>query len=835
MLIGDDERRRVVEDWNDTAAAYPADRCIHQLFEAQAALTPDAPAVTYGGEALTFRELDERANRLARHLAGLGVGPEVRVGLCLERGLEVMVAILGVMKAGGAYVPVDPSHPAERIGYVMEDSAVGIIITQERLAARLPASDGVRIIPMDREWDAIAAESSAPVESGVTSENLAYVIYTSGSTGRPKGVAMHHRGVANYIDWGIRCYGADAGSGAPVFSSMAVDLTITNLLPLFCGHPVHFLPEENAVEALADAIRRQPGYGLIKITPSHLALLNGMLAPEDLRGAAKTLVVGADFLNAEPTVFWQEHAPDVRLMNEYGPTETVVGCSAYVLPNGLHRVGPVPVGGAIQNLTFFVLDARMEPVPVGLPGELYIGGAGVARGYLGRPGLSAEKFVPDPFAEPGARMYRTGDRARWLAGGNLVILGRTDNQVKIRGYRVELGEVEAALRAHPDVSAALAVMREDVPGDRRLVAYVVGRADADALRDHLRATVPEYMIPGAFVTLDALPRTPTGKLDPKTLPAPEYGAAGDRYVAPRTPVEETLAAIWADVLRAERVGVEESFFELGGDSILSIQVVSRARRAGVAITPRQLFEHPTIAGLASLARGAAEAPRAEQGRVEGGVTPTPIQAWFFEQGHGSPWHENQSVLLAVPGEAAAVLDAALAAVLEHHDALRLRFRRAAAGWEQWHAPETGIALERVDLSALAGDEQDRALEAAAAERQAGLRLEEGPLGRAVLFDRGERGAVLFLVLHHLVVDGVSWRILRDDLERACAQLAAGEPVDLGEKTTSYREWSQALEAYAAGEALRAEAAHWLAQGPEGVAALPVDGEGGPGRWTARAP
>ncbi|MFL5543033.1 MAG: condensation domain-containing protein, partial [Longimicrobiaceae bacterium] len=389
-------------------------------------------------------------------------------------------------------------------------------------------------------------------------------------------------------------------------------------------------------------------------------------------------------------------------------------------------------------------------------------------------------------------------------------------------------EVEAALRAHPAVSAALAVMREDVPGDRRLVAYVVGEVEAEALREHLRATVPEYMVPGAFVTLDALPRTATGKLDPKTLPAPEYGSAEGRYVAPRTPVEATLAAIWAEVLRAERVGVEESFFELGGDSILSIQVVSRARRAGLAITPRQLFEHPTIAGLAALAREAAGAPRAEQGRVQGEVALTPIQAWFFEQGHGSPWHENQSVLLSVPGEAAAVLDAALAAVLEHHDALRLRFRRGAAGWEQWHAPETGIALERVDLSAQAGDEQDRALEAAAAERQAGLRLEEGPLGRAVLFDRGEGGHVLFLALHHLVVDGVSWRILRDDLERACAQLAAGEPVELGEKSTSYREWSRALEAYAAGEALRAEAAHWLAQGPDGVAPLPVDGEGGPG-------
>ena len=612
-LIGADERRRVVEEWNATGAAYPGDRCIHELFEAQAARTPGAVAVTFGAESLTYRELDERANRLARHLAGVGVGPEVRVGLCLERGVEVMVAILGVMKAGGAYVPVDPSHPAERIAYVMDDSGVSVAVTQERLRDRLPAAGGVRVVAIDAEWEAIAAAGAEPVGSGVTSENLAYVIYTSGSTGRPKGVAMHHRGVANYVDWGIRHYGADAGNGAPVFSSMAVDLTLTNLLPLFAGHPVHFLPEENAVEALADAIRRRPGYGLIKITPTHLTLLNEMLTPQDLRGSTKTLVVGADFLSAEPTVPWQEHAPEVRLMNEYGPTETVVGCSAYVLPNGVHRVGPVPVGGAIQNLTFFVLDGRMEPVPVGLPGELYIGGAGVARGYLGRPGLSAEKFVPDPFAGEGARMYRTGDRARWLEGGDLVILGRTDNQVKIRGYRVELGEVEAALRTHPEVTAALAVMREDVPGDRRLVAYVVGGVEAEALREHLRAAVPEHMVPGAFVKLDALPRTPTGKLDPKTLPAPEYGEAAPEDGGPRNEVEARLLAIWEEMLGVEGIGPTRNFFDLGGNSFLALRLLARVNREmGSSLQVADLFTGATVRQMAdTILRHARPEPAAE--------------------------------------------------------------------------------------------------------------------------------------------------------------------------------------------------------------------------------
>jgi amino acid adenylation domain-containing protein len=607
-LMSPTERDRVA-GWNRTTARYAAERCIHQWLEAQAARTPDAPAVLFGEERMTFGELDAGANRIARHLAGLGVGLETRVGVCLERGLDMMPAILGVMKAGGAYVPIDPSHPAERMSYVMEDAGVRVLLTQAGLRDRVPAAEGTAVVCLDRERARIAAESAAPLETGVTSENLCYVIYTSGSTGRPKGVAMHHRGVSNYIHWGIRHYGADTGSGAPVFSSMAVDLTITNLLPLFCGHPVHFLPEENAVEALADAIRRQPGYGLIKITPTHLALLNDMLGPDDLGRSTKTLVVGADFLNAEPTVFWQEHAPGVRLMNEYGPTETVVGCSAYELPNGVHRAGPVPVGGAIQNLTFHVLDGGMEPVPVGLPGELYIGGVGVARGYLGRPALSAEKFVPDPFGEAGARMYRTGDRARWRADGNLMILGRTDNQVKIRGYRVELGEVEAALRRREGVAACLAVMREDVPGDRRLVAYVVGdanAADPSALRGHMLASVPEYMVPSAFVRLDALPQTPTGKLNPRMLPPPVYVTTADA-IAPRSDLERQVAEVWTSVLALPELGVHDNFFDLGGTSLLLYRVYSRLREIRPDLRLVDLFRYTTVESLA--AHMAAETPR----------------------------------------------------------------------------------------------------------------------------------------------------------------------------------------------------------------------------------
>ncbi|HEU0077693.1 MAG TPA: amino acid adenylation domain-containing protein, partial [Longimicrobiaceae bacterium] len=606
-VVGPRELRQVVEEWNRTGVEFPADRCIHQLFAEQAERTPHAVAIVYGDGALTYRELDQRANRLAHHLAGLGVGPEVRVGICLERSLELMVAILGVMKAGGAYVPVDPANPADRIGYVLEDSGVTALLTQARLRERMPVHDGVRVVEVDGEWGEAACPGAEPPASGVTAENLCYVIYTSGSTGRPKGVAMHHRGVCNYIHWGIPAYGADRGSGAPVFSSMAVDLTITNLLPLFAGRPVRFLREESSVEALAEALRERAGFGLIKITPTHLALLNPLLTPEEAQAAAATLVVGADLLNAEPTVFWQENAPGVRLMNEYGPTETVVGCSAYTLPNGVHRAGPVPVGGPIQNLTFFVLDERMQPVPVGSPGELYIGGVGVARGYLGRPALSAEKFVPDPFAEPGARMYRTGDRARWLEGGNLMILGRTDNQVKIRGYRVELGEVEAALLELPSVREAVVLAREDVPGERRLVAYLVPAAGEAPTTSELRASllerVPEYMVPSVFVTLERLPLNTGGKLDRRALPepGPERPELDQEYVAPRDDVEAALAEIWSEVLQVDVVGVRDDFFELGGNSFMAVRLMSRIeKRFGPALPLATLIQAGTIEKIAEL-------------------------------------------------------------------------------------------------------------------------------------------------------------------------------------------------------------------------------------------
>ncbi|HEX2076319.1 MAG TPA: amino acid adenylation domain-containing protein [Longimicrobium sp.] len=612
-LLRAGERAQVVAEWNATERPCPH-ACIHELFEAQARRTPDAVAVVCGDERMTYAELDAAANRMAHHLRRRGAGPEVRVGLCMERAPELMAAFFGILKAGAAYVALDPGHPAERLSYMLRDSGARLLLTQSRVEARLPA-DRPETLFVDRTADEIAAEPDDRPESGARPENLAYVYYTSGSTGRPKGVAMHHYGPANYFAWGTEAYRANQGRGAPVFSSMAVDLTLANFIPLFCGERVELLPEGPGVEALAEAIRRAPGFSMIKITPTHLSLLNHVLAPEDAARSTRTLVIGADNLLAEPTHFWRRHAPGVRLLNEYGPTETVVGCSLYEIPADRHDRGRIPIGRPIDNLTMYVLDAHLQPLPPGVPGELYIGGVGVARGYLGRPGLTAEKFVPDPFAaEAGARFYRTGDRARFLADGDIEFLGRVDFQVKIRGYRIETGEIESVLAAHPSVRAALVMAREDVPGDRRLVAYVdaaPGTLSVDDLRRALREKVPEYMVPAAFVVLDGFPTGSTGKVDRRSLPAPAAEARdgdADGYAAPVTPAERALAELWEEVLNVRPVGVDDDFFALGGHSMLAVRLMSEVRRRmGAELPLSSLFERPTVRRLAPLLDSPAKA------------------------------------------------------------------------------------------------------------------------------------------------------------------------------------------------------------------------------------
>ncbi|HEX7242123.1 MAG TPA: amino acid adenylation domain-containing protein, partial [Longimicrobiaceae bacterium] len=633
-IFGDDERRRVLEEWNATEAEYPAGLCVHELFEAQARRTPAAAAVVAPGERLTYAELDERADRLAHALRGLGVGPDARVGLFLERGAEVVVAVLGILKAGAAYVALDPGYPDERLLFMLEDAGAAVLVTHAPLEGRLGAFGGARVdvdtphprpLPHkgggEHDYDTTEGEDRSvemPLPrngggwrargepgGGLSPDNLCYVIYTSGSTGTPKGVLGTHRGVVNYLTWFDREVLGEEGFDLPLVSRLSFDAHVRQLFPpLLRGGAVWVLPEETVTDPaalLAElAGRERVSFGGVPSLWS--AMLERVRSGETPKpGGLRAVLLGGEALSPELVERTLATFPGVAVWNHYGPTEATVNTTVARLGAG----EAVHVGRPVANVRVYLLDAHGGPVPVGVPGELYVGGAGVSRGYLGRPELTAERFVPDPFsAEAGARMYRSGDRVRWREEGTLEYLGRTDQQVKVRGFRIEPGEIEGALRAHPGVRDAVVVAREDEPGERRLVAYVTGREGAEAptseeLRAHLRERLPDYMVPAAFVALERIPLTPNGKTDRRGLPAPEAGSEEAGEEEPRTPAEEILAGIFAEVLKLDRVGARQGFFELGGHSLLATRVVSRVRAAfGIELPLRAVFEAPTVAGLA---------------------------------------------------------------------------------------------------------------------------------------------------------------------------------------------------------------------------------------------
>ena len=601
-----EERHKLLIEWNATGAAYPRDKYVHELFEEQAARTPDAVAVVHGGRTLTYSQLNARANQLAHHLRGLGVGPEALVAICVERSLEMVVGLLAILKAGGAYVPMDPSYPQERLAYMVKDSVPAALLTLAHLKDILPA--GANSLPT------IALGTGAPLWAGMPDSNpdraglrgdhLAYVIYTSGSTGMPKGVMVEHRHLYNYLYWAWHFYAPAAG--AAVSSSLSFDATVTSIFtPLLCGGALQIVPEGSEIDGLGKLLCGNGYAGLVKITPAHLDAVGRTVAAEEKQPSASLFVVGGEALAPSTVRLWQQMQPDVRIVNEYGPTETVVGCVVYEVPADFPLAATIPIGRPIANTQIYILDARGDPAPIGVGGELYIGGAGVARGYLNRPDLTAERFVADPFsAEPGARMYKTGDLGRWTADGIIEYLGRNDFQVKIRGFRIELGEIEARLAECEGVSEVNVIAREDSPGDKRLATYYVADAKIrpEALRAHLLVSLPEYMVPAAYVRLDRMPLTHNGKLDRKALPAPDSGAyALDAYEAPAGPVEEKLARIWSGVLGLDRIGRYANFFDLGGHSLLAIRMLTLIEAEfGHSLNLTSLFRAPSIATLGQL-------------------------------------------------------------------------------------------------------------------------------------------------------------------------------------------------------------------------------------------
>ncbi|HYO90249.1 MAG TPA: amino acid adenylation domain-containing protein, partial [Pyrinomonadaceae bacterium] len=617
------ERETLLVDFNRTAAEFPRHLCLHQLFEEQAARSKDDPALIFKDSSMSYGELDRRANQLARYLRTLGVGPDHVVGLYLERSPLMVVALLATLKAGGAYLPLDPGYPQERLAYMLEDAQVSVLLTTTEMKERLDLQVA-HVVCLDADANNFAEESEAPLSCEVQPNHLAYVIYTSGSTGRPKGVMITHRGAVNYLSWATTVYQVNEGAGAPVHSSIGFDLTVTSMFtPLLSGRSVILIAEEAGLHGLRDVLRRQGNLSLLKITPAHLEMLSQSLPGEEAMGATRTLVIGGEALSGESLQFWKQYAPQTQIVNEYGPTETVVGCCTYQFAAGETQPGAVPIGRPIANTQIYVLNEEGQPVPVGIVGEIFIGGEGVARGYLNHPELTAEKFIPDSISgEKGRRLYRSGDLGKFLTEGHIEYVGRADAQVKVRGYRIELGEIESIIISQQGVRDAVVIAREDAAGEKVLLAYVVQADDAlrgvEELKAELRRHLPEYMIPVALIQMEALPLTTNGKIDRKALP--EYQAGEFAAVAPeqaaQTPIEEIVAGVWAEVLGLKNVGVNTSFFELGGHSLLALRLVSRLQSAfQIELAVDAVFEAPTVSGLAGVIENLVRANEAHTPRI----------------------------------------------------------------------------------------------------------------------------------------------------------------------------------------------------------------------------
>jgi len=822
-MLSDEERQLVLGEFNPPERPGPT-QTVCELFEERVRQTPDDIALVCETETLNRRELNARANQLAHHLMKLGVGPDVPVGLCLERSVDLIVALLGILKAGGAYVPLDPGLPQSRRSMILEEAGVRVLVSRAELSAGLDS----QLVCLTTDADVIAAESADNPSRKISDQNLAYVIFTSGSTGRPKGVAVEHRQIQNYTNAIWETLDLPAGSSFASVSTIAADLGNTAVFSALCkGGTLHLIAEEDSSDPdrLAEYFKKNE-IDCLKIVPTHLAALLSAADPAAIL-PRRCLVLGGEACAWSLIEKIASLKPACAVLNHYGPTEATVGALTNRVGDRLYSSETVPLGRPLTNVRAYILDHRMKPAPIGVPGELHLAGAGLARGYINRPDGTAEKFVPNPFGNAGDRLYKTGDRARYLPDGKIEFLGRVDHQLKIRGFRIEPGEIERALLSRNEVDACVVIGREDQPGDKRLVAYVVRRAGEKAGASDLRAflvrSLPEYMVPSAFVFFDRLPLTPNGKVDRAALPAPAHSRSDEKvYTPPRNPVEGTLAQIWSSVLNVDQVSINDNFFELGGDSILIIQIVARANRAGIRLSPRQMFQHQTIAELAEIA-GTATVATAQQEAVTGRVVLTPVQARFFEVTKHQPHHYNQSVLLEVHGTAdAAVLAKAVEKLLLHHDALRLRFVAEKDGWQATiSAPDHDVPFEVVDLSGLDEAEQSRAVETNAARLHASLNLQEGPLMRVALFDRGpQRSSYLLIVIHHLAVDGVSWQILLEDLQSLYKQLS------LPSKTTSFQHWAERLSEHARSAVLREELPYWLAIGDHSPVRLPLDKDGG---------
>jgi len=789
-VMGAEERQRLLVTYNAAATATAIRRTIHELFEEQAARGGSNTAVRLHDQALTYETLNQRANQLARFLQNeYGIQRGDVVGVVIERSPFTIAGLLAVLKAGATYLPIDADYPEERLQFMVADASVKALLVHSSNFERLTSLYETPMFALDLQLETLDTDHTN-LATASTPDDVAYIIYTSGSTGQPKAVLLEHGAFTTMALHHISTFKVTPEDRLLQFYGLSFDSSLFEVfVSLLSGATLVMIDRDtiNDPAKLAEYIDAQ-GVTTLTLPPVYLSTLDRARLAK-----VRRYISAGDHCRVEDAVLLANHSD---YYNSYGPTETTVCVTHYRVDPKQKYGSRIPIGGPITGTSIYLLDEQLRPVPEGVVGELCVGGTSVARGYLNRPELTAEKFIANPFVA-GDRLYRTGDLGAWLPGGNLEVIGRKDNQVKIRGYRVELGEIESVLDQHPMVRESAVIAREDELGNKRLAAYVTGSGAIDVadLKALLRSRLPEFMIPSTFMVLETMPVTANGKIDRKALAGlvetttPVDPTAGQ----PETPVQESLVRIWQDVLGVPRVGIHDNLFDLGGDSILIIQIVSRAKDAGLKLAPNQLFDHQTVATLAEVAVSAEPTIETEQGVIEGPAPLAPMQAWFFEQPFADRHHFNQSVTLEVPKDSVdvAALAGATIAVLSHHDALRLRFAEHDGQWAAEYAPvpaESPFAV--IDLSSVAPDQLDGRIRSATLECQSRFDLSTGPLFRVVLLQlpAGHSSRLLF-VAHHLVVDGVSWRILLSDFATAYAQVSRGDAVSLPAKTTSYRAWT----------------------------------------------
>jgi amino acid adenylation domain-containing protein len=836
-LITESERR-LLTGWNQARADYPDDQCIHQVFEAQAERTSEADAVIFEDKRISYGELNRRANQLAHRLLALGVMPESSVGVCMQPSIEMVIALLGTLKSGGVYVPLDPQHPSERLAFMMEDSNVRVLLTERQFAARLPAAAlPHEVIRLDSDSDEIARSSGLNPHNLVEPDNLAYVIYTSGSTGTPKGACISHRTAVNHFFVAGKQFGLSSSDVVLQFASFSFDVSLEQILPaLFIGASVALRGAE--AWSATDFIRKISELKLTVINPAtaywHQLVKDCAANEEKILGNQLRLVIaGGDAMLPEPVRLWQKSQPDsIRLLNAYGPTEATITSAVFEVPPAFCEASPlrrIPIGRPLENRTMYILDKRGNLAPSGVVGELHIGGNLLARGYLNRPDLTAERFIPDCFSnQPGARLYKTGDLTRYLSDGNIEFLGRMDYQVKVRGFRIELGELEAALDQHRAVRECVVKAREDEPGDKRLVAYVVASEGetitTNELREFMKERLPHYMVPAAFVLLEALPLTPNGKIDHRRLPPPDWSGSelAESFTAPRTHVEEMLGGIWSKVLGVERLSVHDNFFDLGGHSLLATQVVSRVRKVlQIELPLRSLFEHTTIAALAENI----EAIQKTQQK------PSPLEIlhvsrqadlplsfaqqrlWFLEQFEPDSYAYNMPGAIRLTGSLdIAALERSLNEVVRRHEALRTTFKLKDGEPVQVISPALTLPLPVEDLSLKAESERESiAFEWANEEAARPFDLERGPLIRANLLRLDEEDHRMLVTLHHIICDGWSLGVFLRELTELYGAYSQSKPSPLSELEVQYADFAHWQRQWLRDDVLSEQLSSWEKQ------------------------